>query len=33
LKDAGINSGTVIKLNDSGFTFEEITDYLENVVG
>jgi hypothetical protein len=32
LKDAGINSGTIIKLNDSGYTFDEIADYLENVV-
>lgn len=29
LKDAGINSGTVIKLNDSGRTFDEIADYLD----
>jgi hypothetical protein len=29
LKDAGIHSGTVIKLNDSGKTFDEIADYID----
>jgi hypothetical protein len=29
LKDAGIRSGTVIKLNDSGKTFDEIADYID----
>ena len=29
LKDAGIRSGTVIKLNDSGETFDGIADYID----
>lgn len=29
LKDAGIRSGTVIKLNDSGKTFDGIADYID----
>jgi hypothetical protein len=29
LKDAGIRSGIVIKLNNSGKTFDEIADYID----
>ena len=29
LKNAGIRSGIVIKLNDSGKTFDEIADYID----
>jgi hypothetical protein len=29
LKDVGIRSDTVIKLNDSGKTFDEIADYID----
>jgi hypothetical protein len=30
LKDAGIDEGLLIDLNDSGYTFDEIADYLES---
>lgn len=29
LKEAGIRSGTLIKLNDGGKTFDEIADYID----
>jgi hypothetical protein len=29
LRDVGINGGRVIELNDSGKTFEEIADYID----
>ena len=29
LKDVGIRSGTVIRLNDSGKMFDEIADYID----
>jgi hypothetical protein len=29
LEDAGIRSGIIIKLNDSGKTFNEIADYID----
>jgi hypothetical protein len=31
LKDAGIDEGLLIDLNDSGYTFDEIADYLDRV--
>ena len=31
LKDAGIDEGLLIDLNDSGYTFDEISDYLDRV--
>jgi hypothetical protein len=31
LEDVGIRSGTVIKLNDCGKTFDEIADYIDLV--
>ena len=31
LKDAGIDEGLLIDLNDSGYTFDEIANYLDRV--
>ena len=31
LKDAGIDEGLLIDLNDSGYSFDEISDYLDRV--
>jgi hypothetical protein len=31
LKHAGIDEGLLIDLNDSGYTFDEIADYLDRV--
>ncbi len=31
LKDAGIDEGLLIDLNDSGYTFDEIADYLDRL--
>jgi len=31
LKDAGIDEGLLIDMNDSGYTFDEIADYLDRV--
>jgi hypothetical protein len=31
LKGAGIDKETVIQLNDSGATFNEIADYLDRI--
>jgi hypothetical protein len=31
LKNAGIDEGLLIDLNDSGYTFDEIANYLDRV--
>ena len=33
LKYAGFNSGTVIKFNDCGYSFDEIADYIDRNSG
>jgi hypothetical protein len=31
LRHAGVSKDLIIRLNDSGKTFEEIADYLDNI--
>ena len=32
LKSAGVDRNLLIEMNDSGFTFDEIADYIDKVV-
>jgi hypothetical protein len=32
LRHTGVSKDLIIRLNDSGKTFEEIADYLDNII-